>query len=41
MPQMKNEIRLALGTCKSAFAATAIFSFCINMLLFVPPIYML
>ncbi|MEQ8332530.1 type I secretion system permease/ATPase [Nisaea sp.] len=38
---MKNEIRLALGTCKSAFAATTLFSFCINMLLFVPPIYML
>jgi len=38
---MTNEIQKALGTCKSAFAATALFSFAINMLLFVSPIYML
>lgn len=38
---MKNEIRQALATCKSAFAATALFSFAINMLLFASPIYML
>lgn len=38
---MKNEIRQALATCKSAFAATALFSFAINMLMFVSPIYML
>lgn len=38
---MKNEIRQALATCKSAFAATAFFSFSVNMLLFVSPIYML
>jgi PrtD family type I secretion system ABC transporter len=38
---MKNEIHKALATCKSAFAATALFSFAINMLLFASPIYML
>jgi ATP-binding cassette subfamily C protein EexD len=38
---MTNEIRQALATCKSSFAATAFFSFAINMLLFVSPIYML
>ncbi|MBL8689879.1 MAG: type I secretion system permease/ATPase [Rhodospirillaceae bacterium] len=38
---MKNEIRRALSTCRGAFAATALFSFAINMLLFVSPIYML
>jgi len=38
---MKNEIRRALAACKSAFIATALFSFSINMLLFISPLYML
>ena len=38
---MKDEIRQALASCKSSFASAAIFSFFINMLLFISPLYML
>ena len=34
-------IRQAISTCKGAVAATALFSFCGNVLLFVSPLYML
>jgi PrtD family type I secretion system ABC transporter len=40
-PAPTNPLKAALGTCRGAISATAVFSFCGNLLLFVSPLYML
>ncbi len=41
MTRKSSEIRRALSACASAFAATAVFSFFLNLLMLVVPLYML
>lgn len=41
MTKAYSEIRQAIGACGSAFAATAVFSFFLNLLMLVVPLYML
>jgi len=41
MTKKGSEIRLAFSACGSAFLATGVFSFCLNLLMLVVPLYML